>query len=55
MDGQNNVVSTWTILQQLTSHTLRHGVSDQDIENSLVLKVNDGPQPGPIKDREDFP
>ena len=36
--GEMNNVSTRTILQQLTSHTLLHGVSDQDMRTVLCCK-----------------
>ena len=31
MDGQRNIVDTWTTLQLLISHTLQHGQKEQGI------------------------
>ena len=52
---KNNDVSTLTILQQLDISYTGTWSERSRYENSLVLQVNDGQLPGPIKDREDFP
>ena len=54
-DGQENVAGTWTSSQRSTSHTAQPGNSEGDMKTALlVLGVNDGPHPGPMRERDDF-
>ena len=54
-DGQKNFVDILTTSQGSTSPSWQPGNSDPDPKKSLVLGVNDGPHPGPMRGRDDFP